>query len=96
MSVLVVLRQSFSFPPSDPWLIRKEPKKGKEKKKKRRKSIDPDSIHSALLASGLGSTRPSFTTPVVPPSAPAPGERAANLGRRNGLADPEVTLSSCR
>uniref|UniRef100_A0A4W6D9J2 Strawberry notch homolog 1 (Drosophila) n=1 Tax=Lates calcarifer TaxID=8187 RepID=A0A4W6D9J2_LATCA len=57
----------------DPWLIRKEPKKGKEKKKKkRRKSIDPDSIQSALLASGLGSTRPAFTAPVNPPSAPAP------------------------
>ncbi|XP_056874617.1 protein strawberry notch homolog 1 isoform X1 [Takifugu flavidus] len=56
----------------DPWLIRKEPKKGKEKKKKRRKSIDPDSIHSALLASGLSSTRPSFTAPVNPPSTPAP------------------------
>uniref|UniRef100_A0A3B4X1X8 Protein strawberry notch homolog 1 n=1 Tax=Seriola lalandi dorsalis TaxID=1841481 RepID=A0A3B4X1X8_SERLL len=55
----------------DPWLIRKEPKKGKEKKKKkRRKSIDPDSIQSALLASGLGSTRPAFTAPVNPPSAP--------------------------
>ncbi|XP_028273352.1 protein strawberry notch homolog 1 isoform X1 [Parambassis ranga] len=54
----------------DPWLIRKEPKKRKEKKKKkRRKSIDPDSIQSALLASGLGSTRPAFT--VNPPSAPA-------------------------
>lgn len=63
----------FFFPSRlDPWLIRKEPKKGKEKKK-RRKSIDPDSIHSALLASGLGSTRPSFTTPVIPPSTPAPG-----------------------
>uniref|UniRef100_A0A8D0A6F0 Protein strawberry notch homolog 1 n=1 Tax=Sander lucioperca TaxID=283035 RepID=A0A8D0A6F0_SANLU len=47
----------------DPWLIRKEPKKGKEKKKKKRKkSIDPDSIQSALLASGLGSTRPAFTS----------------------------------
>ncbi|XP_073333867.1 protein strawberry notch homolog 1 isoform X1 [Pagrus major] len=56
----------------DPWLIRKEPKKGKEKKKKkRRRSIDPDSIQSALLASGLGSTRPAFTAPVNPPSAPA-------------------------
>ncbi|KAL7377325.1 hypothetical protein ABVT39_025953 [Epinephelus coioides] len=57
----------------DPWLIRKEPKKGKEKKKKkkRRKSIDPDSIQSALLASGLGSTRPAFTAPVIPPSTPA-------------------------
>ncbi|XP_020511435.1 protein strawberry notch homolog 1 isoform X2 [Labrus bergylta] len=56
----------------DPWLIRKEPKKGKEKKKKkRRKSVDPDSIQSALLASGLGSTRPAFTAPVNPPSAPA-------------------------
>ncbi|XP_077164291.1 protein strawberry notch homolog 1 isoform X1 [Paroedura picta] len=41
----------------DPWLIRKEHKKPKEKKKK--KSIDPDSIQSALLASGLGSKRPS-------------------------------------
>lgn len=55
----------------DPWLIRKEPKKGKEKKKKRRKSIDPDSIHSALLASGLGSTRPGFTASVNPPLTPA-------------------------
>uniref|UniRef100_A0A8C3A4N5 Protein strawberry notch homolog 1 n=1 Tax=Cyclopterus lumpus TaxID=8103 RepID=A0A8C3A4N5_CYCLU len=53
----------------DPWLIRKEPKKGKEKKKKKRKrSIDPDSIQSALLASGLGSTRPAFTATVIPPS----------------------------
>ncbi|XP_071393912.1 protein strawberry notch homolog 1 [Centroberyx affinis] len=57
----------------DPWLIRKEPKKGKEKKKKkkRRKSIDPDSIQSALLASGLGSTRPAFTASIIPPSTPA-------------------------
>ncbi|KAG7499032.1 hypothetical protein JOB18_027604 [Solea senegalensis] len=56
----------------DPWLIRKEPKKGKEKKKKkRRKSIDPDSIHSALLASGLGSTRPAFTASTTIASAPA-------------------------
>ncbi|XP_033979408.1 protein strawberry notch homolog 1 isoform X2 [Trematomus bernacchii] len=56
----------------DPWLIRKEPKKGKEKKKKkRRKSVDPDCIQSALLASGLGSTRPAFTAHVAPPSAPA-------------------------
>uniref|UniRef100_A0A3B5M146 Protein strawberry notch homolog 1 n=1 Tax=Xiphophorus couchianus TaxID=32473 RepID=A0A3B5M146_9TELE len=54
----------------DPWLIRKEPKKGKkEKKKKRRKSIDPDSIQSALLASGLGSTRPGFTASFVPYAA---------------------------
>ncbi|KAI4901051.1 hypothetical protein NFI96_034329 [Prochilodus magdalenae] len=51
----------------DPWLIRKESKKAKEKKnkKKKKKSIDPDSIQSALLASGLGSTRPAFTMPVV-------------------------------
>lgn len=56
----------------DPWLNRKEPKKGKEKKKKkRRKSIDPDSIQSALLASGLCSTRPTFTASVNPPSTPA-------------------------
>lgn len=59
----------------DPWLIRKEPKKGKkEKKKKRRKSIDPDSIQSALLASGLGSTRPAFSAPVNPPTTPAIGK----------------------
>lgn len=58
----------------DPWLIRKEPKKGKEKKKKKKKrrSIDPDSIQSALLASGLGSTRPAFTASANTPSAPAP------------------------
>uniref|UniRef100_A0A8C5LW43 Protein strawberry notch homolog 1 n=1 Tax=Leptobrachium leishanense TaxID=445787 RepID=A0A8C5LW43_9ANUR len=43
----------------DPWLIRKEHKKSKDKKKKK---IDPDSIQSALLASGLGSKRPSFST----------------------------------
>ncbi|XP_069557110.1 protein strawberry notch homolog 1 isoform X2 [Brachyistius frenatus] len=56
----------------DPWLIRKEPKKRKEKKKKkRRRSIDPDSIQSALLASGLGSSRPAFTTSIIPPSVPA-------------------------
>uniref|UniRef100_A0A672I2U4 Protein strawberry notch homolog 1 n=1 Tax=Salarias fasciatus TaxID=181472 RepID=A0A672I2U4_SALFA len=60
----------------DPWLIRKEPKKGKEKKKKRRKSIDPDSIQSALLASGLGATRPAFSAPVHTPSAPAPVAKA--------------------
>ncbi|XP_030075420.1 protein strawberry notch homolog 1 isoform X2 [Microcaecilia unicolor] len=46
----------------DPWLIRKDHKKNKNKKKKRR--VDPDSIHSALLASGLGSKRPSFSTTV--------------------------------
>ncbi|XP_029475625.1 protein strawberry notch homolog 1 isoform X2 [Rhinatrema bivittatum] len=45
----------------DPWLIRKEHKKSKNKKKK---SVDPDSIHSALLASGLGSKRPSFSSTV--------------------------------
>ncbi|XP_048845982.1 protein strawberry notch homolog 1 isoform X2 [Brienomyrus brachyistius] len=49
----------------DPWLIRKEHKKGKVKENKKKKSIDPDSIQSALLASGLGSTRPTFTTPVT-------------------------------
>ncbi|KAM9794146.1 protein strawberry notch homolog 1 isoform X1 [Syngnathus typhle] len=55
----------------DPWLVRKEPKKNKEKKKqKRRKSIDPDSIQSALLASGLGSNRPTFTAPVTPTPTP--------------------------
>ncbi|NWR76535.1 SBNO1 protein, partial [Centropus bengalensis] len=47
----------------DPWLIRKEHKKNKDKKKK--KSIDPDSIQSALLASGLGSKRPSCFTSAV-------------------------------
>uniref|UniRef100_A0A2K6LC24 Protein strawberry notch homolog 1 n=1 Tax=Rhinopithecus bieti TaxID=61621 RepID=A0A2K6LC24_RHIBE len=58
----------------DPWLIRKDHKKNKEKKKK--KSIDPDSIQSALLASGLGSKRPSFSsTPVI---SPAPNSTPAN------------------
>ncbi|OCT98378.1 protein strawberry notch homolog 1 isoform X2 [Xenopus laevis] len=47
----------------DPWLIRKDHKKNKPKKKKK-KSIDPDSIQSALLASGLGSKRPSFSSVV--------------------------------
>uniref|UniRef100_A0A6I8QXB2 Protein strawberry notch homolog 1 n=1 Tax=Xenopus tropicalis TaxID=8364 RepID=A0A6I8QXB2_XENTR len=47
----------------DPWLIRKDHKKNKHKKKKK-KSIDPDSIQSALLASGLGSKRPSFSSVV--------------------------------
>lgn len=52
-----------------PWLIRKDSKKSKEKRnKKKKKSIDPDSIQSALLASGLGTTRPTFTTPAVKPS----------------------------
>jgi len=57
----------------DPWLIRKDHKKSKDKKKK--KSIDPDSIQSALLASGLGSKRPSFSsTPVILPAPnSAPG-----------------------
>ncbi|XP_045078486.1 protein strawberry notch homolog 1-like isoform X3 [Coregonus clupeaformis] len=55
----------------DPWLSgkRKGVKKCKEKKNKKKKSIDPDSIHSALLASGLGSTRPAFTTPTVKTSS---------------------------
>ncbi|XP_062869793.1 protein strawberry notch homolog 1 isoform X2 [Trichomycterus rosablanca] len=55
----------------DPWLFRKDTKKGKDKKnKKKKKTIDPDSIQSALLASGLGSTRPTFTTtPVVKPTS---------------------------
>ncbi|XP_060166121.1 protein strawberry notch homolog 1 [Globicephala melas] len=58
----------------DPWLIRKDHKKNKDKKKKR--SIDPDSIQSALLASGLGSKRPSFSsTPVI---SPAPNSAPAN------------------
>uniref|UniRef100_A0A8C3IQ82 Protein strawberry notch homolog 1 n=1 Tax=Chrysemys picta bellii TaxID=8478 RepID=A0A8C3IQ82_CHRPI len=47
----------------DPWLIRKDHKKNKDKKKK--KSIDPDSIQSALLASGLGSKRPSSFSSVA-------------------------------
>ncbi|XDV54769.1 hypothetical protein PO909_022986 [Leuciscus waleckii] len=53
----------------DPWLIRKDSKKSKEKRnKKKKKSIDPDSIQSALLASGLGTTRPTFTAPTIKPS----------------------------
>ncbi|CAL8340528.1 unnamed protein product [Arctogadus glacialis] len=52
----------------DPWLIRKEPKKGKKDKNKKKKCIDPDSIQSALLASGLGSNRPKFTAPPANPT----------------------------
>ncbi len=53
----------------DPWLIRKDTKKSKDKRnKKKKKSIDPDSIQSALLASGLGTTRPTFTSPTIKPS----------------------------
>eukprot|EP00062_Callorhinchus_milii_P021642 gi/632978584/ref/XP_007905995.1/ PREDICTED: protein strawberry notch homolog 1 isoform X2 [Callorhinchus milii] len=48
----------------DPWLVRKDRKKDKDKKKKK-KSIDPDSIQSALLASGLGSRKPSFSTAAI-------------------------------
>uniref|UniRef100_A0A8D0A8F2 Protein strawberry notch homolog 1 n=1 Tax=Sander lucioperca TaxID=283035 RepID=A0A8D0A8F2_SANLU len=70
----------------DPWLIRKEPKKGKEKKKKKRKkSIDPDSIQSALLASGLGSTRPAFTAPVIPVSTPAIGKSDSCLTSQDAV-----------
>ncbi|XP_056146511.1 protein strawberry notch homolog 1 [Lampris incognitus] len=61
----------------DPWLIRKEPKKQKEKKKKmkKKKIIDPDSVESALLASGLCSTRPAFTATLVSsPSTTAIGK----------------------
>ncbi|KAM4810116.1 protein strawberry notch homolog 1 [Rhinophrynus dorsalis] len=47
----------------DPWLIRKDHKKNKDKKKKKQ-SIDPDSIHSALLASGLGAKRPTFSSAI--------------------------------
>lgn len=91
-NVVVLLQQDFSFL-LDPWLIRKEPKKGKDKKKKRR-SVDPDSIHSALLASGLSSTRPSFTTPVNAPNTPPPGKKVATKGCRNEFSDMEVTSSS--
>lgn len=57
----------------DPWLIRKDHKKTKDKKnKKKKKNIDPDSIHSALLASGLGSKRPAFSTPVANTTSSAP------------------------
>ncbi|XP_031433049.1 protein strawberry notch homolog 1 isoform X2 [Clupea harengus] len=66
----------------DPWLIRKDSKKSKEKKgKKKRKSIDPDSIQSALLASGLGSTRLTFTTPVAKvPAVAAPAAKTESDG----------------
>lgn len=77
-SLLIERNKPFYHLCLDPWLIRKEPKKGKEKKKKkRRKSIDPDSIQSALLASGLGSSRPAFTAPVIPPSTPSAGKHGA-------------------
>ena len=65
------VQQHHQSPPlfSDPWLIRKEPKKGKkDKNKKKKKCIDPDSIQSALLASGLGSNRPKFTAPPANPT----------------------------
>ncbi|KAM6986470.1 protein strawberry notch homolog 1 [Aplochiton taeniatus] len=63
----------------DPWLIRKEPKKGKkEKNKKKMKSVDPDSIHSALLASGLGSSRPTFTAPLLKPTSTPATVKAEN------------------
>lgn len=82
-SLFGAYRALYSFLFLDPWLIRKEPKKGKEKKKKkRRKSIDPDSIQSALLASGLGSTRPAFTSCVNPPSTPAPGKHVTTWKSR--------------
>ncbi|KAI2660254.1 hypothetical protein H4Q32_025985 [Labeo rohita] len=49
--------------------FKKDTKKSKDKRnKKKKKSIDPDSIQSALLASGLGTTRPNFTTPTIKPS----------------------------
>lgn len=70
-SATSIIAHSFLSFCSDPWIIRKEPKKGKEKKKskkKKKKSIDPDSIQSALLASGLGSSRPTFSAPAVLPS----------------------------
>ncbi|XP_037403142.1 protein strawberry notch homolog 1 isoform X2 [Pygocentrus nattereri] len=73
----------------DPWLIRKDSKKGKVKKnKKKKKSIDPDSIQSALLASGLGSTRPAFTTPVVKSAS-----NTITAGRWSAKSEPEE--SSC-
>ncbi|XP_067910625.1 protein strawberry notch homolog 1 isoform X2 [Heterodontus francisci] len=57
-------RDESSDEEDDPWLVRKDRKKDKDKKKKK-KSIDPDSIQSALLASGLGSKKPSFSTTAV-------------------------------
>uniref|UniRef100_A0A3P8ZDF0 Protein strawberry notch homolog 1 n=1 Tax=Esox lucius TaxID=8010 RepID=A0A3P8ZDF0_ESOLU len=61
---------------------RKKGKEKKNKKNKKKKSIDPDSINSALLASGLGSTRPAFTAPIVKTScAPAVGESVATAPR---------------
>ncbi|XP_067862331.1 protein strawberry notch homolog 1 isoform X3 [Heptranchias perlo] len=57
-------RDESSDEEDDPWLVRKDRKKDKDKKKKK-KSIDPDSIQSALLASGLGSKKTSFSTTTV-------------------------------
>ena len=69
--IMHMVQRPHQLPPfcSDPWLIRKEPKKGKkDKNKKKKKCIDPDSIQSALLASGLGSNRPKFTAPPANPT----------------------------
>ncbi|XP_073442194.1 protein strawberry notch homolog 1 isoform X1 [Dendrobates tinctorius] len=75
----------------DPWLIRKEHKKSKDKKKK--KSIDPDSIQSALLASGLGSKRPSFSSAVK--SAPASTVSSLPAISSNAISSNANSSNSC-
>ncbi|XP_053552331.1 protein strawberry notch homolog 1, partial [Bombina bombina] len=64
-----------------PWLIRKDHKKNKDKKKK--KIIDPDSIQSALLASGLGSKRPAFSSTVKPAPVSTPASLPAITSSTN-------------
>ncbi|XP_069789604.1 protein strawberry notch homolog 1 isoform X2 [Narcine bancroftii] len=78
-------RDESSDEEDDPWLVRKDRKKDKEKKKKK-KSIDPDSIQSALLASGLGSKKPSFSATSVSSAtnnALPSGTKVANVGEGN-------------
>ncbi|XP_077149318.1 protein strawberry notch homolog 1 isoform X1 [Ranitomeya variabilis] len=75
----------------DPWLIRKEHKKSKDKKKK--KSIDPDSIQSALLASGLGSKLPSFSSAVK--SAPTSTVSSLPAISSNAISSNANSSNSC-
>ncbi|KAM3940780.1 protein strawberry notch homolog 1 isoform 1-T1 [Leptodactylus fuscus] len=75
----------------DPWLIRKEHKKNKDKKKKK-KSIDPDSIQSALLASGLGSKRPNFSSVKSVPASTAPSLPALSS---NAISSNTNASNSC-
>ncbi|XP_023699098.1 protein strawberry notch homolog 1 isoform X2 [Paramormyrops kingsleyae] len=80
----------------DPWLIRKEHKKGKVKENKKKKSIDPDSIQSALLASGLGSTRPTFTTPVTKAMTSSSSSNAKKESESSGCVTSQDAVESAQ